>query len=610
MSSESYRLLLDVNANSKKLQLRNWLSTNLHLVCLPSRAAIVIILWTFLVGLAFYVMVSVAVVLIFSHSQEQPTISISVYDSLPYAILALAMVFYPLSGYIADICCGRLKTVVISLCILLLCMLLVCFIEVMLLTDKLSIYYGSSFLRREGILGLILALVSLILFIISLVGYQANVIQLGVDQLFEASSHYLGLFIHYATWTFSVASLPLKALIPLLWCAQFVPAIKPTLFCIPLLIVILLIILLMISWWKRHWFYYEPGRENPYKTVFKIINFARKHKYPLRRSAFTYNDDNIPSRIDFAKERFGGPFSIEQVESVKTFLRILVILFTLGPVFFMEVPALQFVFPLFSLHILPYYNYFEMGVCTNERVWEIGSGSGFLTGLSTLALYPIYMWIIFYLPCLKTKKVFIRLQIGIVLFLLGIVCFLVTDAVGHSLHRNTLESNQTLSSCMFHVYRASNGTVMIYKPLNMHWSVLILPALLLGIAPLQVLTTAYEFIIAQSPQSMKGLLVGVLFAIRGLSQFLNSIIITAFSLNHTWLSVLANSRPLPIASCGFTYLFITSAVGLIGLILFSVAAKKYKYRARNEGLFRQQDVEEVYDRYITQAAVSDQSDEN
>ena len=80
---------------------------------------------------------------------------------------------------------------------------------------------------------------------------------------------------------------------------------------------------------------------------------------------------------------------------------------------------------------------------------------------------------------------------------------------------------------MFHVYRASNGTVtvMIYKPLNMHWLVLILPAFFLGIGPLQVLTTAYEFIIAQSPQSMKGLLIGVLFAMRGLSQFLNSMII-------------------------------------------------------------------------------------
>ena len=113
--------------------------------------------------------------------------------------------------------------------------------------------------------------------------------------------------------------------------------------------------LILITCWKRYWFYTEPGQRNPHKTVFKILTFARKHRYPLRRSAFTYSDKYIPSRIDFAKERFGGPFTTEQVENVKAFLRILVILFAVGPVFSLEVPASYFVFPLFSLHTLHYY---------------------------------------------------------------------------------------------------------------------------------------------------------------------------------------------------------------------------------------------------------------
>ena len=51
-------------------------------------------------------------------------------------------------------------------------------------------------------------------------------------------------------------------------------------------------------------------------------------------------------------------------------------------------------------------------------------------------------------------------------------------------------------------------------------------------------------------------------------------------------------------------------VGLIGLILFSIAAKKYKYRARNaEDLFRQADIEEIYDRYIMQASMDSISDD-
>ena len=55
-------------------------------------------------------------------------------------------------------------------------------------------------------------------------------------------------------------------------------------------------------------------------------------------------------------------------------------------------------------------------------------------------------------------------------------------------------------------------------------------------------------------------------------------------------------------NCGFIYLVLTSVTGLIGLILFSLAAKRYKYRTRDEGIFHQHDVEEVYDHYIDQAA--------
>ena len=59
----------------------------------------------------------------------------------------------------------------------------------------------------------------------------------------------------------------------------------------------------------------------------------------------------------------------------------------------------------------------------------------------------------------------------------------------------------------------------------------------------------------------------------------------------------------PVTNCGFVYLLYTCVVGLIGLILFSIAAKRYKYRQRDEGWFRPQYVEDVYERYISQVPV-------
>ena len=157
------------------------------------------------------------------------------------------------------------------------------------------------------------------------------------------------------------------------------------------------------------------------------------------------------------------------------------------------------------------------------------------------------------------------------------------------------------SQCVFQATLIKNRS-LTYPTLNMHWGVLIPPSLFLGIGPLLVIATTLEFISAQSPQSMKGLLVGVFFAIRGLFQFLNSIVVIPLSLKQPWASREMIEHP-PVTNCGFVYLLLTSMSGLIGLILFSVAAKRYKYRTRDEGMFSQHDVEEIYDRYIDQAAV-------
>ena len=62
---------------------------------------------------------------------------------------------------------------------------------------------------------------------------------------------------------------------------------------------------------------------NPIKLIIKVLNYARKHSYPERRSAFTYIDEEQPSRMDYGKEKFGGLFTEEEVEDVKTVLRLL-----------------------------------------------------------------------------------------------------------------------------------------------------------------------------------------------------------------------------------------------------------------------------------------------
>ena len=158
-----------------------------------------------------YVHIFVGCAAVLKINISQTDINISVYDSLPYAILALIMMFYPLSGFIADICCGQLKTIVVSLVILLSC--LVFMLIAILVGETITGSVNYALTHYKGILFISL---SLFTFVFGLAGYQANCIQFGLDQLFEAPSQYLGLFIHYAMWVFQSGTLSFITLFSLM----------------------------------------------------------------------------------------------------------------------------------------------------------------------------------------------------------------------------------------------------------------------------------------------------------------------------------------------------------------------------------------------------------
>ena len=69
---------------------------------------------------------------------------------------------------------------------------------------------------------------------------------------------------------------------------------------------------------------------NPVKLIVRVLCYARKHKYPENRSALTYWEEEAPSRLDLGKDKYGGPFTEEEVEDVKTVLRLLPLVFIFG----------------------------------------------------------------------------------------------------------------------------------------------------------------------------------------------------------------------------------------------------------------------------------------
>ena len=556
-------------------------------LCIPSKAAVLIILWTLVIATATATFNTI-IPSYFYTIPHTYLISAAVNGSIPYAISVVLMTFYPLSGFIADVCCGRFKIIMVSQILITISFILCCPVVLLLREQNVrNSFKLYSFLQGEGISALILLLFALTLLFIGVIGYHANFMQFGLDQLLEAPSESLGLFIHYASWAFNINLLLVMAALEIMMCySTRKHDIKRLLLLAELfLLAIVSIVLLLINCWKRQWFYKEPRKHNPYKTVYKVLNFARKHKHPLQRSAFTFGDDYMPSRLDFAKERYGGSFTTEQVENVKTLSRIIVLLLSLGPVHMLQVPASQYIFPLFGYHT----GYHSLKI----EHWTRAVQNGLLIILSSNVLFPIYIWCIFSALRRRIPSMFKRLGLGIVLSLVGVISMFITDILGHSL--NTGQSaNHTKLQCMFQVTMVNYTSE--FHSLNMHWYVLIPPSVLLGIGPQLVTTTTLEFISAQSPHTMKGLVVGVFFALYGFFQLLGFIITLPFSITNSWIN---EAIPSSI-SCGFIYLLLICVAGLIGFIFFLLAAKRYKYRKRDDENFNQMNVEDVYIRYITQ----------
>ena len=138
---------------------------------------------------------------------------------------------------------------------------------------------------------------------------------------------------------------------------------------------------------------------NPIKLILQVLNYTRKHRYPERRSAFTYLDEEHPSRMDFGKEKFGGPFTEEEVEDVKTVLKLLPLVICL---------SLTVSGSLTPVDLLTANN---VNSSLTDMLLTYGSNT---TWLFTVALIPLYQFVIH--PLIHSRKPSMLKCIGMALF--------------------------------------------------------------------------------------------------------------------------------------------------------------------------------------------------
>ena len=576
-SRESQSLLSSFSQNETGRRGNN--SGHLTGFCLTSKTALLILIWTVFVGALHFVVHFSIIILIYLSN------IIYVNVVLPFVILSffvmLLFTFYPLSGYFADVWCGRFKTIIASLALLLLSttLCLGCLLPFYLFKVSNMFLYS-------------VVVIPLFVSIIGIAGYGANFIQFGLDQLLDAPSQHQALFVHWAKWCYDSSTTIILFLICVILCHEQSVILRSIFIAsFHALITVMLLLSLVFGYWKYHWFNSEPGHQNPYKIVIKVLMFAWKNNQIFHRSAFTYCDDERPSRLDFAKERFGGPFTTEQVEDVKTLLKVVAVLLAIGPIFILDAPTSTVLVAVMNSHTSGYF-------CSWSWIFVT---SGLQRHIASTLFLPIYMWIIFGLLHKRIPKIFCRLGFGIFLYFLGELTLFIVDVIGHIQH----QGNDTQCIYKFVLPGTNYSGYYDVVSLDMHWAVNIPSSVLTGIGSTVVTVTIFEFISAQSPHSMKGLLLGTHFAITGVYQFFSSIALVPFTSHKLWSDGLHS----PHIGCLFGYLLLLCLVAFAGLMLFLVAARWYKYRERDDRPYDHRFVIDVYNRYLNQAQDYESSSE-
>ena len=516
-----------------------------------------------------------------------------------YAFMAFVTLFYPLSGFIADVYCGRYRVVTISLGIIFLALVLICFDVVLF-----KIFQHEKLLKgsRFDTLLYVLAYSAFIIAIPGLSGFYANIAQLSVDQLQDAPSHSLGVCLHWMAWTDQLGNAIVHLFFVTETCTSssgsgFKTIIQSIALCLPSTFLMLLSILIVLNCFAKRFFHTEFVRYNPYKMISKVLNYARKNKHARWRSALHCNNNRIPTRIDFAKETYGGPFTTPDVEDVKTFIRVFVVLLAIGPVFVLCVPTSYYLFPIYSFHTVGRSSSLK-SICTVK--WTLLE-SGTLSEIVALAVLPVIIWLVYAVRKNRVPKIFTRLGISLVLFIMSVLSMLVPDLIGHGI-RSGDDSFINGTQCMF-IENYFPDDPQTVSSLDLPWYILIIPNCLMRVAECLVLATSFEFISAQTPQSMKGVLFGVFFAVKGLFTFLGAVLLVPFALPF-W-----NDVHSPVVNCGFGYFMLTSVIAVVGFVSFVCVVRRYRYRERDEEPYCQADIEEIFSRRLEQERRMDNSPE-
>ena len=484
----------------------------------------------------------------------------AMYSSVPVKIpqyvtpivYILRMCAYPIAGCLGGNWCSRYKLIKISMWLI--------WVSVVINSTVSIIFYERGMcMENENSVCKGLMVTLQFLLSLGLAGFISNIIQFGMDQLQDASTTEITSFIVWLMWA---------------WGCGYALGVVSLYFCGKLKLVATLItpisvsLALCLDSLFNHWLLKEPAAavncQNSFKLFFGVLRYAIRNKYPHQRSAFTYWEDKPYSRIDLAKNKYGGPFTTEQVEDVKILIRIFLVL---------TISSLGIGFP-FTLGNYDYKVLYHLGhknsssdPCYTGRphfgAFVAENFHLFFIPFHEFVLYPIFR------KHILEMKSTLKFHLGLLLLILHFISLLAIEAVGY----HYTEFPDRHSTCFL-----KNNSVFL--SINYKWYYI--SQFLQSLGMLYVIWGILEFIYSQAPYAMKGLVYGSAVFLFALSYLSTTLLLLPVSLTvESWQPVLYG--------CGvWFYMCVTVFFLVLTLVCIIVFKKVYKMRRRDEDLHNRQ----------------------
>ena len=389
-------------------------------------------------------------------------------------------------------------------------------------------------------------------------GFYANMLSCGIDQLPSASSTQIRAFVHWLIWAFFLGLISDYLMVnsSTIYDLSLVLYTSVAGFCLSSLVIAL-------SCLFNHRFEcVKPPKRNPYRVVYEVMRYAWRHKAAANRSAFTYWEGRTPSRIDLAKERYGGPFVDQEPEDVKTFWYILAVILSFSG-FFIPYSIFADIFDYLILY---------KGSSTSLN----GYGTIFMwASLEHQVLYIIPLLELVILPLFPKLEYFFvspmkGLFISYFMLILGLVSMAAIDVAGRLVTPYHIP-------CFLSVHMDEEVDLSVYY--------FIIPLFFFGLNHFFGVLFAYEFICSQAPSNLHGMLSGALW--------LSKVIFV--TIGNLLISVLNIDGP-GMLSCGFWILLLNLGISIAGLFVYMYTTKCYRRRQRDEGYHYREVIEDYFSR--------------